>query len=550
MGLTAIDKMKINLACYQSQIQSTLSYNPTPSFYPNCSTWTDPTLYNQNHIQSTQFFHGPYDSSYTQEQAQMAQRFSTPSYDSSWVGQHNNSGDSYQGLPQNPLDQFFQNWAPSSNSFHDQTHYGKQPTSSPLPHYSTSCPTNSTSQSTPLCPTLNQEESFDEFCQYIMSQNQAFQMRMDKMNEKIKRAGEYQLLDDSRSIFTEQIPNVHHDQSIISQDHNTQICINEGIMERSCQETLEGVSYTYHNDKTSEFEELEYSREINDLKLRGGEEVNDVQGQDQNPPLFFPESDEILLENEEEDEVLKQELNIYLNDAIGINEELNLLNDNFDTCKERVEIVPIHDHSDSSNTVLTYWSDFALHLTELADPIESCNPFEETLFQEQDKEDAGVENELSEVINNISWEKEEVETLHDLHWQSSEQGEDMDFLSIPDMANSHVEVHTFMLADLSDSIEPSKLYGVEEYASFTMDSPYLLDTNSLIKNPHPLIYSHLMNIHVNPKIEVVEKLLNNNKVCIYVFNTYKDLKFEEKYSIMDDIIIPLSFLTRVVCLAY
>ena len=36
-------------------------------------------------------------------------------------------------------------------------------------------------------------------------------------------------------------------------------------------------------------------------------------------------------------------------------------------------------------------------------------------------------------------------------------------------------------------------------------------------------------------------MLNNNKVCIYVFNTYKDLKFEEEYSIMDDIIIPLSF---------
>ena len=40
---------------------------------------------------------------------------------------------------------------------------------------------------------------------------------------------------------------------------------------------------------------------------------------------------------------------------------------------------------------------------------------------------------------------------------------------------------------------------------------------------------------------MVEKLLNDNKVYIYVFNTYKDLKFEEDYSIIDDMIILLSF---------
>ena len=115
----------------------------------------------------------------------------------------------------------------------------------------------------------------------------------------------------------------------------------------------------------------------------------------------------------------------------------------------------------------------------------------------------------------------------------------MDFLSIPDMAKSHIEVHTFMLADSSDSIEPSKLYGVKEYAPFTFDSPYLLDTNPLIKTPYPLINSHLTNIHANSKIEVIETLLN--KVYIYDFNTYKDLKFEEEHYILDDMIIPLSF---------
>ena len=91
MKMNAMDKTKINLAFYQFQVQSTPSYNPTPSFHPNHSIWIDPTLYNQEHIQSTQLFHEPQDSSYTQEQAQIAQGFSTPSYDSSWVGQHNSS---------------------------------------------------------------------------------------------------------------------------------------------------------------------------------------------------------------------------------------------------------------------------------------------------------------------------------------------------------------------------------------------------------------------------------------------------------------------------
>ena len=67
-------------------------------------------------------------------------------------------------------------------------------------------------------------------------------------------------------------------------------------------------------------------------------------------------------------------------------------------------------------------------------------------------------NELSEVINNLSWEKKEVGTLHDFYWASSKQGDDIDFLSIPDMANSRFEVDTFKLADLSDSIEPSMLW--------------------------------------------------------------------------------------------
>ena len=71
-------------------------------------------------------------------------------------------------------------------------------------------------------------------------------------------------------------------------------------------------------------------------------------------------------------------MNIYLNNAIGVNEELNKLNlprDNFDTfnLEERVELVPIHDHSDSSDTILIDWSDLALHLAELEDPIESHN---------------------------------------------------------------------------------------------------------------------------------------------------------------------------------
>ena len=32
MGMNAMDKMKINLAFYQFQVQSTSSYNPTPLF--------------------------------------------------------------------------------------------------------------------------------------------------------------------------------------------------------------------------------------------------------------------------------------------------------------------------------------------------------------------------------------------------------------------------------------------------------------------------------------------------------------------------------------
>ena len=107
--MTAMDKMKINLACYQFQVHTNPSHNPTPSFRPNHFTWIDPTPYNQEHIQSTQFFHEPQDPSYTQEQAQIAQGFSTPSYDFGWVGQHNSSWDSYQGSFQNSPDQCFQN---------------------------------------------------------------------------------------------------------------------------------------------------------------------------------------------------------------------------------------------------------------------------------------------------------------------------------------------------------------------------------------------------------------------------------------------------------
>ena len=122
--MNAMDKTKINLAFYQFQVQSTPSYNSTPSFRPNYSTWIDSTSYNQEHIQSTQFFPGSYDSACTQEQAQIAQGSSTPSYDSGWVGQHNSSWNSYQGSAQNSPNQCLQNWAPFSHSLHDQTHYG------------------------------------------------------------------------------------------------------------------------------------------------------------------------------------------------------------------------------------------------------------------------------------------------------------------------------------------------------------------------------------------------------------------------------------------
>ena len=93
----------------------------------------------------------------------------------------------------------------------------------------------------PPCPTLNQEESFDKFCQSIMLQNQSVQMQLDRMTGEIKRIKEDQLLGYSSSNSTDQIPDIDYDQSIIPQDHNTQISLDledEGVMERSYQETL------------------------------------------------------------------------------------------------------------------------------------------------------------------------------------------------------------------------------------------------------------------------------------------------------------------------
>ena len=113
------------------------------------------------------------------------------------------------------------------------------------------------------------------------------------------------MLSYSGSNATDQIPDVDYNQSIIPQDHNTQISLDlddEGIMERSYQETLEGVSYSYDDDKKDELEELELnclyeknSREVDDHKLRSEEEKSNMLVHEKIPFTFLLEFEGTLL---------------------------------------------------------------------------------------------------------------------------------------------------------------------------------------------------------------------------------------------------------------
>ena len=534
MGLTAIDQMQINLACYQFNKQSSQNHEPTPSYPQNCHTWSNPTPYDQIHSNQWPSIYqeensmnqglsmpNAFENSYQQgwnypnffenlpqsnmlngptpnlqnweqnqfnfscqaqyeEQAHFPQGPSIP-YDSYLGGQPNSSWDSYQGQGQNPLDQSFQNWISYSNDSYDQVQYGGQPTFSSSPNYPTSSSLNHTSQQTclsPPCPNLNQEErfnssisQFDQIQQLIIAQSQANQVRIDRLSEIIKGLELDQSFSYSNDNSDYQLPQINNnerifEQNLISHQYNTQIPLALEYVENledSYLEVEKGVSYCYdddENDENDEFEKYELSvesfKEVDDLKLGGREEMEDIQGHDQNPLINFLEFDEILIEDGEEDgEKLKNELKIYLKNAIGINidlnrklDELNLLNDNFDVSKlkKKVELIPIFDHSDSSDFIPPPWSDFALHLAKLAEPIEPQN------------------------------------------------------------------------------------FCVEKHLLLTID-PILLNQNHFLETPHSPIPENL-------EIEEVDILLNKDKVQIDIFNTSKDLKIKEEYYIIHDMIFP------------
>ena len=87
MGMNAMDKMKINLAFFQFKVQSIPFHNSTPSFHPNCPTWTEPTPYDQAYPNQWP--------SISQEKIFMNQRFSTlnhnahvNSYEQEWNNPH------------------------------------------------------------------------------------------------------------------------------------------------------------------------------------------------------------------------------------------------------------------------------------------------------------------------------------------------------------------------------------------------------------------------------------------------------------------------------